>query len=59
MSIHPNYPPQVLQKEYLDQNDEINNNHYYEVEEEDDEEGISTLLIDPIRAFGEVIDTIG
>ena len=26
-------------------------------EEEGEEEGISTLMIDPVRAFGEVIDT--
>ncbi len=52
--IHPNYPPHILQKEYLHQDNEINNNEE-EVEEED--EGISALLIDPVRAFGEVIDT--
>lgn len=54
--LHPNYPPHILQKEYSAQDDEINNNHHIEVDQED-EEGISTLLIDPVRAFGEVIDT--
>lgn len=55
--LHPNYPPHILQKEYSTQDDEINNNsHHIEVDQEDDE-GISTLLIDPVRAFGEVIDT--
>jgi hypothetical protein len=48
--IHPNYPPHILQKDYQDT--EINNN----MEEEIDEQGISALMIDPIRAFGEVID---
>ena len=39
-----------MQKDYLHHDDEINNNNH-------DEEGLSALLIDPIRAFGEVIDT--
>ncbi len=50
--MHPNYPSHILQQEYLNEDNEINNNN------EEDEEGISALLIDPIRAFGEVIDTI-
>lgn len=57
--LHPNYPPHILQKEYSPQDNEINNNHsshQIDVDEEDDEE-LSTLLIDPVRAFGEVIDT--
>lgn len=54
--LHPNYPPHILQKDYSPEDSEINNNHHIEIDEED-EEGISTLLIDPVRAFGEVIDT--
>ena len=50
--IHPNYPPHILQKELSHEDNEINNNdQYYE-----EDEGISALLIDPVRAFGEVID---
>jgi hypothetical protein len=57
-SIHPNYPPHILQKDYLHQDNEINNNYQEVQEEEEYEEGISALLIDPIKAFGEVIDPI-
>lgn len=58
--LHPNYPPHILQKEYLHQDNEIddnNNNEEEEEEEGEEDEGISALLIDPVRAFGEVIDT--
>lgn len=53
--LHPNYPPHILQKEYSPQDTEINNNN--EIDQEEDDEELSTLLIDPVRAFGEVIDT--
>lgn len=52
--IHPNYPPHIVRKDYSNQDNEINNN--MEEEEELDEQGISALMIDPVRAFGEVID---
>ncbi len=51
--IHSNYPPHILQKDYSHEDNEINNNN-----NEEEDEGISALLIDPVRAFGEVIDTI-
>jgi hypothetical protein len=53
--MHPNCPSHVVQKDYLHQDDEINNNH---VDDDDDDEGLSALLIDPVRAFGEVIDAV-
>lgn len=48
--IHPNYPPHILQKDYSHSNNDIKN--------EDEDEGLSALFIDPVRAFGEVIDPI-
>lgn len=49
-TIHPHYPPSILEKDYVNPDNQINN--------EDDDEGFSALLIDPVRAFGEVIDTM-
>ncbi|UJR30461.1 hypothetical protein I4U23_017994 [Adineta vaga] len=50
-SIHPNYPPYLLQHDYSNDDQEINNNNL------NDDESISTLLIDSVGAFGEVIDS--
>ena len=54
---HPTCPPHVLQRDYVSEDGESN-----DAEEEDDDdddhdhEGLSALMIDPVRAFGEVID---
>ncbi|CAF0893896.1 unnamed protein product [Rotaria sordida] len=53
-TIHPNYRPHILQKDYLQQD---NNIHQHD-DDDHNNNGISALLIDPIRAFGEVIDSI-
>ncbi|CAF4496241.1 unnamed protein product [Rotaria sp. Silwood1] len=57
-TIHPNYPPHILQKDYLQQDNII-----HQQDDDDDsggvgDGGISALFIDPVRAFGEVIDSI-
>lgn len=52
LEIHPNYPPHILR-----QDNEINNNNNNQ-EQDDETEHLSAFLIDPVRAFGEVIDTV-
>ncbi|CAF2939177.1 unnamed protein product [Rotaria sp. Silwood2] len=56
-TIHPNYPPHILQKDYLHQDNKIHQ-HDDDDDDDNDNDGISALLIDPVRAFGEVIDSI-
>ncbi|CAF1006084.1 unnamed protein product [Adineta ricciae] len=59
-SVHPTYPPHILQQEYSNDDQEINNSTNDDDDDDDDndnDEGYSALLVDPIRAFGEVIDS--
>ncbi|CAF1630392.1 unnamed protein product [Rotaria magnacalcarata] len=48
--VHSNYPPHILQNDYVHEDNQFH--------DEIDDDGLSALLIDPVRAFGEVIDTI-
>ena len=44
-TIHPNYPPNIFKKESLNEDNDIKDN-----------DGLSALFIDPVGAFGEVLD---
>ena len=52
---HPTCPPHVLQRDYVS-DDEGSQEEVEDDDDDDNHQGSSALMIDPVRAFGEVMD---